>query len=572
MRYIYENVTGARDHNAEFTYDDDNRIASYRKGNGIRTYTYDLFDRVSSAVVTHKGAEILKTDYTFTAPSDTTTSGQVATMRNKATDYDVTYSYTYDDNGNILSISDGTNTTSYVYDSANQLLRENNQAGNFTYTWTYDNAGNILDRKEYSYTTGELGEPTDTVTYTYDDSDWGDLLTIYDGNTITYDEIGNPLTDGTWTYTWEHGRQLDSMTDGEKTWDFTYGADGLRTKRTDGTTTYDYIYYGGQLMYMYTDGHNFHFTYTPEGAPMGIVYQGYAYYYVTNLQGDVVAILNNKGEQVVTYTYDAWGNILSVSGTMADTLGTYNPLRYRGYVYDIETGLYYPQSRYYNPEMGRFINADGQLNNDMLGNNLFAYCGNNPVTRSDDSGQCWWVAAGAIIGGIVGFTTKVTSNVITGNDWNEGVIGATVGGAVYGGVLAATGNVAAAGFASAAAEVVVNELISYTPVAEYNGTTQKEVTTENIVGSVASVIVDTVGNGTVSTVTGKVAGMLVPTNNGWFKPQKMASSFFGKYAIKSQLQTYVQSALLIGVEFIKDAIDTCFNQEQQPTITFFPNT
>ena len=123
----------------------------------------------------------------------------------------------------------------YVYDSANQLLRENNQAAGTTTVWTYDNAGNILTRKEYAYNPGTVGTATDTVTYTYEEGDWGDKLIAYDGQTITYDQIGNPLTDGTWTYTWKHGRELESMTKGSTTWAYTYNADGLRKKRTDCT-------------------------------------------------------------------------------------------------------------------------------------------------------------------------------------------------------------------------------------------------------------------------------------------------------------------------------------------------
>jgi len=91
---------------------------------------------------------------------------------------------------------------------------------------------------------------------------------------------------------------------------------------------------------------------------------------------------------VVTYTYDAWGNILSTSGSMAGALGTHNPLRYRGYVFDAETGLYYLQSRYYDSEMGRFINADSIVSTGqgLLGNNMFAYCLNNPLSYSDPTG------------------------------------------------------------------------------------------------------------------------------------------------------------------------------------------
>ena len=123
-------------------------------------------------------------------------------------------SYAYDSHNNITSASDGTHTTTYAYDGKDQLLRENNQAAGKTWTYTYDDGGNILSKTEYAYTTGALGTPLDTIAYTYGDSTWGDLLTAYDGQTLTCDEIGNLAGDGTWTYTWQHARQLASMTDG----------------------------------------------------------------------------------------------------------------------------------------------------------------------------------------------------------------------------------------------------------------------------------------------------------------------------------------------------------------------
>ena len=172
------------------------------------------------------------------------------------------------------------------------------------------------------------------------------------------------------------------------TWNYTYNADGMRTQRSNGTTTYRYIYNGSTLSRMTVGTDTLDFIYDAVGQPMKVFYNGTAYYYVTNLQGDVVGILNAAGQLVVSYTYDAWGNLLSTTGTMAATLGAINPLRYRGYVYDTETGLYYLQSRYYNPELGRFINADIYLSTGqgILGYNMFAYCGNNPVNRVDYTG------------------------------------------------------------------------------------------------------------------------------------------------------------------------------------------
>lgn len=164
---------------------------------------------------------------------------------------------------------------------------------------------------------------------------------------------------------------------------------------------------------------------------MSFTYSGSTYYYVLNLQGDVVAILNSSGEQVVGYTYDAWGKLLTTTGSMASTLGLYNPLRYRGYVYDRETGLYYLQSRYYNPTWGRFINADAYASTGqgILGYNMFAYCQNNPVNHSDPTGKLLaealvFIGVSSVIGALAGTFTAVC----TGGNILEGALeGAALG-------------------------------------------------------------------------------------------------------------------------------------------------
>ena len=129
------------------------------------------------------------------------------------------------------------------------------------------------------------------------------------------------------------------------------------------------------------------FLYDDNGGRVGLQYNGANYLYVYNAQGDVIAIVDANHNVVVKYTYDEWGNKVSVTGSMASTLGVQNPFRYRGYCYDEETGWYYLQSRYYDPVTGRFLNADGQINDGVLGTNLFAYCENNPVHRYDPTGK-----------------------------------------------------------------------------------------------------------------------------------------------------------------------------------------
>ena len=230
---------------------------------------------------------------------------------------------------------------------------------------------------------------------------------------MTTDAIGNLTNDGTWSYTWQHGRQLKQMSRPDASGDtemvcFRYDSSGHRISKDSGvyhasysggeivyageTTRTSYSYLGDTLTQVRIVEPNssatLHFTYDEIG-PMSVTYDGVEYFYLKNAQGDVTGLVNNSGAQVVAYTYDAWGNPLTTTGTMADTLGKLNPFRYRGYVYDTETGLYYLQSRYYNPETGRFINADSYAltGQGVLSGNMFAYVLNNPLSYSDHSGN-----------------------------------------------------------------------------------------------------------------------------------------------------------------------------------------
>ena len=167
-----------------------------------------------------------------------------------------------------------------------------------------------------------------------------------------------------------------------------YNADGKRIFKTVNGTTYNYAYLGDTLTDLSWGSNRMHFTYDSLG-PASVTYNGVKYFYLKNAQGDITGLVNASGTQVVSYTYDPWGAPMSTDGTMAATLGAANPLRYRGYVYDTETGLYYLSSRYYNPVWGRFINADGYASRGQGfdGNNMFAYCNGNPLRYRDSSGM-----------------------------------------------------------------------------------------------------------------------------------------------------------------------------------------
>ena len=435
-----------------YTYDTHNRLSAVTRGIVSSVYAYDTLSRLSRLTITRNDADMVTTDLTYKAGGNScTTSGQIATWKNSRYNTmgdgslvgDTTYSYTYDDRGNITAISDGTNTTAYVYDAKGQLTRENNQAAGKTWVYAYDNGGNILSKTEYAYTTAtNPSSPISTKSYTYGDTSWKDLLTGYDGATLTYDTIGNLTGDGTWSYTWQHGRQLAGMSSGTKSLTFAYNADGQRIAKTyvNGETTTEarYYYAGNQLAKMTRGDKTLVFTYDSLG-PRSVVYNGSNYYYLRNAQGDVLGIVSAYGAVVTSYTYDAWGNVLSVTGSMSGTLGTLNPLRYRGYVYDTETKLYYLNSRYYNPAVGRFISADtpevatlspGSATWDK---NLFAYCDNNPVNREDDGGQFWNIVVGGLVGGLVSGLTKYKQT----GDIKQALISGAVG--AVNGAVAATG-------------------------------------------------------------------------------------------------------------------------------------
>ena len=173
------------------------------------------------------------------------------------------------------------------------------------------------------------------------------------------------------------------------------------------------------------------------------------YYVTTNAQGDVIGIYNADGVLRATYEYDAWGNIIAIKDGSGNTvtsdthIAKLNSVRYRSYCYDNETGLYYVSSRYYDPEIGRWINADNQLStgSDLAGLNLFAYCGNNPVNRIDPTGEAWWhwalgaaVVAACAVATVVtcgGFAAAATAVCMVGSGVAAATTASTVAAAAF---------------------------------------------------------------------------------------------------------------------------------------------
>ena len=335
----------------------------------------------------------------------------------------------YDGSGRIVSIADSGNTSSvratYGYDEQGQLTLA--AVGGTSYAYTYDTAGNLITK-----TDGGTSH-----SYTYGNGAWRDLLTAYDGKAIVYEgqsynsttgEVSGSAVSGnpkryyngkTWTMTWEQGRQLATAkrntSTSTKTIAYDYDMAGVRSGKTvttknksTGETTvveYKYTTLSGLLTRMTYGTTAMDFVYDESNQPLAVKYTNLStgssakYYYVVNAQGDVVGLTNSSGDLVIEYVYDPWGSLLETKIGVDESNSKYsvynnmalrNPLRYRGYIYECDTGFYYLQSRYYDPATGRFINADSYASTDatgLLSTNMFAYCENDPVNRSDPSGE-----------------------------------------------------------------------------------------------------------------------------------------------------------------------------------------
>ena len=305
------------------------------------------------------------------------------------------------------------------------------------------------------------------------------MLTRFNGQTITYDEIGNPLQyrDGI-SFTWAKGRQLQGITKDGLNASYTYDENGLRISKTvNGITTKIFRTNGQPVGMNISDGKDVTFILDGDGKVYGVHYDHYSasglrsetYYFAYNAQGDVIGIYDFSGRLMATYDYDEWGNctvnVLAADNNghaidSLDHIAHVNPFRYRGYFYDAETGFYYLNSRYYDPGTGRFVNADDESISQVspestnYDKNLFAYCDNNPISREDSDGDFWVTVGIMAVGGVIGsavsaISSAATQKILTGTvNWKSvGVAAATgfVSGAIAASPLGMVGQKIAGG-------------------------------------------------------------------------------------------------------------------------------
>lgn len=348
--------------------------------------------------------------------------------------------YNYDENMNIIKYASAGSilgNVSYEYDSLNRIYKEGNLNQNIDFKYEYTD----FNRLKNVYRNGSLYK-----TFTYDDLGRLKSYTLngvphniyYNGNNLNPISINN-----TTSLSWERNGMLSQY----GRYNFKYDASGLRYSKTT-TDSLTYYYYNGvrligedcsygRIRYMYDQKEIVGVRFFPVGGDI------VEYEYIKDATGSIIAVLKDS-TIVAQYTYDAWGNIINQTVNYSDVFAQINPIRYKGYYYDAETGLYYLQNRYYNPEIGAFISPDSvdYLDPETIGGlNLYCYCNNNPVMYVDSNGHFAFFILAAIIGGVIGgIGAGVTAYADGARGWE--LVGWTtlglVGGAVAGGCLGAT--------------------------------------------------------------------------------------------------------------------------------------
>ena len=388
--------------------------------------------------------------------------------------------YSYDKMGNISAIfKNGTLIVKYTYDKLNRIIREDNRTLKHTWVFAYDNNGNIITKKETDFTLKENTEDCVFTEHLYEYD--GDELVYYDGKTCCYmAKTGKPSIYKNNNVYWSGENILQYGND-----KFTYDACGRRLTKNNLVYTYD----GNGKLIRQSNGLEFFYDHT---GVAGMKYNDATYIYRKDVQGNIIALLDSSGTVVVKYTYDAWGNYAAEALDYYDgkvqfknvdsdkafnadyekykQLANINPFRYRGYYYDTETELYFLKTRYYDPEVGRFISPDSieYLDPETInGFNLYAYCNNNPVSNVDPNGNKWWhwliggigvvliaVAAGLAIlgtGGVAAFGLGALIGSVSVGALGAGIgagIGYAIGGidGLWQGALIGFGIGAAVGF------------------------------------------------------------------------------------------------------------------------------
>ena len=465
--------------------------STYDYTEAVVTYEKDNLGRIISETTTI-GSVAFKKQYTYqgTGANATNLISQMVVKRNGVSLE--TYNYTYDNMGRIINVAitnaNGTVNNRYTYDLLGRLVREDNERLDTTTLFEYDTNGNMLNKSVAGHTTSNTVTTNPPHSFTLS-SDYADYIESYDGKAIETSSIGNITEVGTTTYSWTRAKLLSQVKKSATDYvNYNYDGEGLRISKShynNGvTTTHTYIRDGKKILVEKINNGTtekvLNYLYLGENV-IGFVYNNAYYHFQKNLQNDIIAIYNESGIKIAAYEYDAWGNHTITLDT--NSIGSLNPFRYRGYYYDSETGLFWCNSRYYNPEWGRWISPDSIEYLDpqsINGLNLYAYCGNDPVNRFDPSGHiALWLLGGIVLGAIGLIGGGVYAGVKSSQAGNSGwsLIGDIALGSIVGGVAGfAAGALLGAGisgaltgsFASSVKDVIAGGIRVY-QMAKYGG-------------------------------------------------------------------------------------------------------
>ena len=369
------------------------RLTSQTISFGSNAFTKTLAYCVDSLDSGYTNNMVSRISYTYI------TNGN--TVSNNETDV-----YSYDNMGNIFAFQkySGNNLIfqiDYIYDEFSRLIRENNLSYGRTFTYYYDNEGNITAKNEYLYTTSQVlpNTPVSSHFYSYNPT-YPNQLSSFDNQICAYDSVGNPTTYRDKTMRWIRGTLLNRVIDGSTTIILDYDGFKHRIKKQTGSETTYYNYIDNQLIIEQKSSGVITYLYSHQGV-IGFVLSDFnspfdgTYFYEKNIQQDVIVIRDINNSIKAKYVYDAWGNhkVLNPNGTentSLDFIGNINPIRYRSYYYDTDLKMYWLTTRYYDPEVGRFISPDHYSYLDyktLHGLNLYAYSKNNPVMYYDPNGH-----------------------------------------------------------------------------------------------------------------------------------------------------------------------------------------
>lgn len=438
IEHEMETPNSNRIHN--FEYNEKNQLVVAVNGGDQLRISYDALNRISKKKTNIYNGAIFTDDFTYLKAEEQSTNlvkkhvSKIEGLNQNVAIYD------YDESGNITHIETDDYETRYGYDKLGRLIREDNKELDKTFIFDYDESGNILFKKIYSYTMEKPYNKIETVEYGYRSDEWKDQLVSFNGTQMSYDIMGNPLIYKNQSLTWSKQGRLLSFGQHQ----YVYNKQGLRIKKTVNGIVTKFFLSGTKVLGSMTGSNFLEFTYLGNQV-IGLWYNNSKYLYRRNIQGDIISLHEPDGTLVAKYIYDAWGNhkVLDDSGienTNPSFIGNINPIRYRGYYYDVETKLYYLNTRYYDPETGRFISADtlaiiDETQADINGLNLYMYCGNNPVMLSDSLGcSPYWDNFWKVLGGVALISALVVGTVLTG-----GVLSVVLAGAAIGAISGAIG-------------------------------------------------------------------------------------------------------------------------------------